>query len=107
MSNACAPAGLEKSGKLNTDQMAQAKTHATAALEAAKGGDAPGVVEHAKAGWNMCKNVIGQTEPYYEGAMEKLTAAISVADEGDTVAAVPLLEAAVAKTSEGQANADY
>lgn len=108
MSNAFAQAGLEKSGNLNTQQMAEAKTHATAALEAAKAGDAAGVVEHAKAGWNKCKMVTGETVmPYYEGAMEKLTAAISVAEKGDTAAAVPLLEAAIAKMSEGQANADY
>ena len=108
MSNAFAQMGLEKSGNLNTQEMAEAKTHATAALEAAKGGDAPGVVEHAKAGWNKCKMVTGETVmPYYEGAMEKLSEAMSLAEKGDAAAAVVPLEAAVAKMSEGQANADY
>ncbi|MBA2592048.1 MAG: hypothetical protein M3495_00300 [Pseudomonadota bacterium] len=108
MSNAFAQGGLEKSGDLNTKQMAQAKVHATAALEAAKAGDAPGVVEHAKAAWKTCKETLSETAgSYFERAMEKLNTAISVAEKGDAAAAVAPLEGAIADMSEGQAAADY
>ncbi|MCA1853149.1 MAG: hypothetical protein LC647_12350, partial [Beggiatoa sp.] len=40
---------MGKDRDLNTEQMEQAKKHATAALEAAKGGQAAGVLEHAQA----------------------------------------------------------
>ncbi len=108
MSNAFAQAGLEKSGDLNTQQMNEAKTHATAALEAAKGGQAAGVVEHAKAAWKVSKEITGETVmPYYERAMEKLTSAISVAEKGDATAAVSPLEGAIKDMDEGLAAADY
>ncbi len=108
MSNAFAQAGLEKSGDLNTQQMAEAKAHATAALEAAKGGQAAGVLEHAKAAWKVCKEITGETVmPYYERAMEKLNTAIAAGDKGDAAAAVSPLEGAIADMSEGQAKADY
>jgi len=45
--------------------------------------------------------------PYYEGAMEKLTAAISLAEKGDAAGAVAPLEESVARMSEGLANYDY
>ncbi len=108
MSNAFAQMGMEKEGDLNTQQMNEAKTHATAALEAAKGGQAAGVVEHAKAAWKVSKEVTGETVmPYYERAMEKLSTAITAAEKGDAAAAVGPLEAAIAEMSEGLANADY
>lgn len=109
MSNAFAQGvSMGKDRDLNTEQMTKAKTHATAALEAARGGNAPGVLEHAKASWKVSKEVTGETVmPYYEGAMEKLTSAISAAEQGDAAGAVPLLEAAVAKMDEGLANYDY
>jgi hypothetical protein len=108
MSNAFAQGGLEKSGDLNTQQMAEAKAHAIAALEAAKGGQAPDVLEHARAGWKVCKETLSETAgPYFEGAMEKLNEAISLAEKGDAAAAVAPLEEAIAKMTEGQAAADY
>ena len=109
MSNAFAQGvSMGKDRDLNTEQMGQAKTHATAALEAARGGNAPGVVEHAKKSWNSCKEITGETVmPYYEGAMENLTTAISAADKGDAVGAVAPLEGALADMTEGLANYDY
>ncbi|MGH8565251.1 MAG: small metal-binding protein SmbP [Gammaproteobacteria bacterium] len=108
MSNAFAQAGLEKSGDLNTQQMAEAKAHTIAALEAAKGGQAPDVLEHAKAAWKTCKETLSETAgPHFEGAMEKLNMAISAAEKGDAAAAVAPLEEAIAKMTEGQAAADY
>ncbi len=108
MSNAFAQAGLEKDADLNTQQMAEAKTHATAALEAAKGGQAPGVVEHAKAAWKVSKEITGETVmPYYERAMEKLNTAVSAAEKGDAAGAVSPLEGAIADMTEGQEKADY
>ncbi|MGH8479409.1 MAG: small metal-binding protein SmbP [Gammaproteobacteria bacterium] len=108
MSNAFAQAGMEKSGDLNTQQMNDAKTHTEAALAAAKEGQAAGVLEHAKAAWNLCKEITGETVmPYYDPAMEKLTTAISAAEKGDAAAAVAPLEGAVADMKEGIAAADY
>ncbi|MGH8581356.1 MAG: small metal-binding protein SmbP [Gammaproteobacteria bacterium] len=110
MSNAFAQqgAGPGKSGDENTKNMADAKMHATAALEAAKAGQAAEVLEHAKAAWKVCKEITGETVmPYYEGAMEKLNAAITAAEKGDAAAAVSPLEGAIANMSEGQAKADY
>jgi hypothetical protein len=109
MSNAFAQGvSSGKDRDLNTQQMEQAQTHAKAALEAAKGGDAPGTLEHARASWNSCKDVTGETVmPYYEGAMEKLNAAISLAEKGDAAGAVAPLEGAVADMTEGLAKADY
>lgn len=92
----------------NTEQMEGAKTHATAALEAAKGGQAAGVVEHAQAALNLCKEVTGETVmPYYEPAMEKLGIAKSAAQNGDAAAAVAPLEGAIADMTEGLAKYDY
>jgi Small metal-binding protein len=109
MSNAFAQGvSSGKDRDLNTNQMEQAKTHATAALEAAKGGNAPSVAEHARKSWSFCKEVTGETVmPYYEGAMEKLTTAISAADKGDAAGAVAPLEGALADMTEGLANYDY
>lgn len=83
MSNAFAQGvSSGKDRDLNTEQMSQAQTHAKAALEAAKG-DAPGTLEHARASWNSCKDVTGETVmPYYERAMEKLGTAKSAAEKG-------------------------
>jgi Small metal-binding protein len=109
MSNAFAQGvSMGKDRDLNTVQMSQAQTHAEAALEAAKGGDAPGTLEHATASWNSCKNVTGETVmPYYEGAMQELGTAKSVAEKGDAAAAVSPLERALEKMAEGQAAKDY
>jgi hypothetical protein len=108
MSNAFAQGGLEKSGDLNTKQMGEAKAHAIAALEVAKGGDAAGVVEHAKASWKTCKETLSETAgSYFERAMEKLNEAISAGEKGDAAAAVAPLEEAIARMTEGQAAADY
>jgi hypothetical protein len=108
MSNAFAQGGLEKSGDLNTQQMAEAKAHAIAALEAAKGGQAPDVLEHAKASWKTCKETLSETAgSYFEGAMQKLNEAISAAEKGDAAAAVAPLEGAIADMTAGQAAADY
>jgi hypothetical protein len=109
MSNAFAQGvSMGKDRDLNTEQVENAKTHATAALEAAKGGQAAGVMEHAKKSWNFCKEVTGETVmPYYEGAMEKLGTAISAADKGDAAGAVAPLEGAVADMTEGLAKYDY
>ncbi|MGH2577468.1 MAG: hypothetical protein ACRDG9_06930, partial [Actinomycetota bacterium] len=109
MSNAFAQGvSMGKDRDLNTKQMAEAQTHAKAALEAAKGGNAPSVAEHARKSWGFCKEVTGETVmPYYEPAMEKLTSAISLAEKGDAAGAVAPLEESVAKMSEGLANYDY
>ncbi len=109
MSNAFAQGvSMGKDRDLNTEQMEKAKTHATAALEAARGGNALGVLEHAKASRNVCKEITGETVmPYYEPAMEKLQTAISAAEKGDTTAAVAQLEGAVADMTEGLAKYDY
>lgn len=109
MSNAFAQGvSMGKDRDLNTEQMGQAQTHAKAALEAAKGGDAPGTLEHARASWNSCKEITGETVmPYYERAMEKLGTAKSAAEKGDATAAVAPLEAALADMAEGQAAKDY
>ncbi|MGQ0592713.1 MAG: small metal-binding protein SmbP [Gammaproteobacteria bacterium] len=109
MSNAFAQGvSSGKDRDLNTEQMNQAQTHAKAALEAAKGGDAPGVAEHARKSWNFCKEVTGETVmPYYDPAMEKLQTAISVAEKGDAAGAVPPLEGALADMAEGLAKMDY
>jgi hypothetical protein len=61
MSNVFAQMGLEKSGKRNTEQAAEAKAHAIAALEAAKGGQAPDVLEHAKAAWRASKELLSES----------------------------------------------
>jgi len=109
MSNAFAQGvSSGKSRELNDQQMAEAQKHAMAALGAAKGGEAAGVVEHAKASWRATKEITGETVmPYFEGAMEKLTAAISLAEKGDAAAAVAPLEEAVAKMAERQEKKDY
>ncbi|MCA1854221.1 MAG: hypothetical protein LC647_18080 [Beggiatoa sp.] len=109
MSNAFAQGvSMGKDRDLNTEQMEQAKTHATAALEAAKGGQAAGVLEHAQAARNVCKEITGETVmPYYEPAMEKLGTAISLAQNGDAAAAVAPLEGAIADMTEGLAKYDY
>ncbi|MGH8515186.1 MAG: hypothetical protein ACREV8_14850 [Gammaproteobacteria bacterium] len=109
MSNAFAQGvSSGKNRALNDEQMAAAQTHAMAALEAAKGGKAPDAAEHARASWRATKDVTGETVmPYYEGAMEKLTAAISLAEKGDAAGAVTPLEGAVADMTEGLAKYDY
>jgi hypothetical protein len=88
--------------------MGQAKEHATAALEAARGSS-------LRAWWNTrqgrVEDVQGVTSetvmPYYEPAMEKLNMAISAADKGDAAGAVVPLEGAVVDMDEGLANYDY
>ncbi len=109
MSNAFAQGvSSGKDRDLNTVQMTQAQTHAQAALEAAKGGDAPGTLEHTQAAWNSCKDVTGETVmPYFEGAMEALGVAKTAAGNGDAAGAVAPLEQALAKMAEGQAAKDY
>jgi len=109
MSNAFAQGvSSGKDRDVNTGQMEQARTHATAALEAAKGGNAAGAAEHARKSWSFCKEVTGETVmPYYDPAMEKLQTAISAAEKGDAAAAVAPLEGAVADMTEGLAKADY
>lgn len=109
MSNAFAQGvSSGKDRDLNTRQMEQAKTHATAALEAAKGGNAPSVAEHARKSWSFCKEVTGETVmPYYEGAMEELGTAKSAAENGDAAGAIGPLERALTKMAEGQAAKDY
>jgi len=109
MSNAFAQGvSSGKDRDVNTNQMEQAKTHATAALEAAKGGNAPSVAEHARKSWSFCKEVTGETVmPYYDPAMEKLQTAISAAEKGDAAGAVAPLEGALADMTEGLAKADY
>jgi hypothetical protein len=109
MSNAFAQGvSMGKDRDLNTVQMTQAQTHATAALEAAKAGDAPGAAEHARASWNSCKDVTGETVmPYYEGAMEELGTAKSAAENGDAAGAIGPLERALTKMAEGQEAKDY
>src|SRR4051794_20010948 len=103
MSNAFAQGGLEKSGDLNTKQMAEAKAHAIAALEVAKKGDAAGVVEHARASWKSYKETLSETAgSYFERAMEKLNEAISAGEKGDAAAAVAPLEEAIGRMTEGQ-----
>jgi hypothetical protein len=104
ISSAFAQVGLEKPDELNKEQMAQAKTHATAALESAKGGQAAGVVEHAKESWKMAKEITGDDVlPYYERAMEKLGTAITAGEKGDAAAAVAPLEGAIADMNAGEA----
>ena len=109
MSNAFAQGvSSGKDRDLNTEQMGEAKTHAIAALEAAKGGEQPVWWNTPRPSWKSCKDLTGETVmSYYERAMEKLNEAISAAEKGDAAAAVAPLEGALADMTEGQAATDY